>query len=374
MKKILAFLSVIALSFVLFACTAETYEIAMITDIGDIDDKSFNQGTWEGLAAYATENGISHKYYKPSSQGLNDYVAAIELAVAGGAKIVVTPGFLFENAIHKAQTEFPEIKFVLIDGAPHNVVDWDTMATYDGSAPDFTIADNTYSIFFKEHESGFLAGYSTYKDGKTSLGFVGGLAVPAVVRFGIGFVAGAYYAAAENSTAYEFNPTYYQYAGGFAPSDDIKNLAASWYNAGVQAIHAAAGGAGNSVMAAAQEATNKFVVGVDVDQASQSSTVITSAMKGLGVAVQEALADFYADTFPGGQSVTLGAADNAVGLPTATDSWRFATFTVGAYNVVFAKISSGEIVVPQTYDELESFVDGLASGTIHSGLENAING
>ena len=376
MKKLFLALFMVVIALALFACGESTYEIAMITDIGDIDDQSFNQGTWEGIEAYAVENGISHKYYKPTSQSLNDYVAAIDLAVEGGAKVVVTPGFLFENAIHKSQSANPEVKFVLIDGSPHNVTDWDTMATYDGEAPDFTIADNTLSIFFKEQESGFFAGYAAYKDGLTSLGFVGGLAVPAVVRFGVGFVAGAYYAAEEEGdTTYSFDDAYYMYAGGFAPSDTVRNTAASWYAAGVEAIHAAAGGAGSSVMTAAEAASGTaWVVGVDVDQASQSDKVITSAMKGLGVAVQTALAEYYADEFQGGESITLGAAEDAVGLPTATDSWRFATFTVAEYDALLALVAAGTVVVPADAAALATFVAGLGLPAVSQDLIDAING
>lgn len=383
MKKLFLALIMVVSLLALFACGGGSYEIAMITDIGDIDDQSFNQGTWEGILEYAEENSISHKYYKPSSQSLDDYVAAIDLAIEGGAKVVVTPGFLFENAIHKSQSLHPEVTFILLDGSPHNVTKWDDAATpevdetetYDGEAPDSTIADNTLSIFFNEHESGFFAGYAAYKDGLTSLGFVGGLAVPAVVRFGVGFVAGAYFAAEEEGdTSYAFDDNYYMYAGGFAPSDTVRSTAAGWYTAGVQAIHAAAGGAGSSVMTAAEAAgAGKWVVGVDVDQASQSTKVITSAMKGLAVAVQTALADYYADEFPGGTSITLGAADDAVGLPTATASWRFATFTVTEYEALFDDVADGTVVVPADAAALATFLTGLGF-TLSQDLTDAING
>jgi len=156
MKKVLVLFVLLASIFALASCEAREAEIAMITDAGDIDDKSFNQGTWEGIVEFAKENDKTYKYYKPTEVSFDAYVAAIELAVGNGAKVVVTPGFLFEQSIHKVQTMFPEVKFVLIDGSPNNVVNWDTMETYDGEAPDFTVADNTLSIFFKEQESGFL--------------------------------------------------------------------------------------------------------------------------------------------------------------------------------------------------------------------------
>lgn len=360
MKKFFALFILLVAGFVLVGCGGEKFEIAMITDSGDIDDRSFNQGTWEGIVEYADENGKTYKYYKPTEISFDAYVAAIDLAVDGGAKIVVTPGFLFENSVHKAQTLYPDVKFVIIDGSPHNVTDWVTMATYDGSAPDFTVEDNTLSIFFQEEQSGFLAGYAAYKEGLTSLGFMGGMAVPAVVRFGLGFVAGAYYAADEaNDTTYQFASNRYLYLNSFAPSESAKTTAASWYAAGVHAIHAAAGGAGNSVMAAAQETDGKWMIGVDVDQSNLSPRVITSAMKGLAVSVQSALTDFYGNKFEGGQSINLGVSEDAVGLPTATGSWRFTTFTVAQYNSIITQLDNATVVVPTDEATFVTFITNL---------------
>ncbi|HOI47637.1 MAG TPA: BMP family ABC transporter substrate-binding protein [Bacilli bacterium] len=341
MKKFLLVFVLFAGVFALSACGPKTFEIAMITDKGDIDDKSFNQGTWEGIVEFATENNKTHKYYKPLEVSNTAYVDAIDLAVAGGAKIVVTPGFLFQEAVHIAQIKYPDVKFVLIDGYPH-----------DGSwTPD--VRDNTTSIFFKEHESAFLAGYAVVKDGFTNLGFFGGMAVPAVQRFGTGFVAGAYLAAQEMGVTLNFPATRYHYFGDFIATDEFKNMAASWYSSGTQMIHVAAGGAGNSVMAAAQEGANRWVVGVDVDQKDQSVRVVTSAMKGLATAVQKALTDFYADEFEGGEIITLGAAEDGVGLP--LDFSRFTTFNQAAYDTLFAKLVDGTIVVPSNYPELIAF-------------------
>ncbi len=360
MKKFFILFILVVAGFVLVGCGGSEFEIAMITDSGDIDDRSFNQGTWEGIVEFAEENGKTYKYYKPTEISFDAYVAAIDLAVDSGAKIVVTPGFLFENSVHKAQSTYPDVKFVIIDGAPHNVINWDTMATYDGSPADFTVKPNTLSIFFQEEQSGFLAGYASIKEGLTSLGFMGGMAVPAVVRFGLGFVAGAYYAAEEEGlSTYSFANNRYLYLNTFAPSESTKNTAASWYAAGVQAIHAAAGGAGNSVMAAAQEAAGKWVIGVDVDQSNLSNTVITSAMKGLSVSVQTALTDYFNNEFVGGQSITLGVAEDAVGLPTVSASWRFTNFTTAEYNTILTAISNGTIVVPTDEATFVTFLSAL---------------
>lgn len=362
MKKLLVFIVLLAGVFTLAACETSTYEVAMITDAGEIDDKSFNQGTWEGIVEFAEENNLTYKYYKPTEVSDDAYVAAIDLAVAGGAKIIVTPGFLFEPAIYAAQTKYPEVFFVLIDGVPH-----------PGDYTTFNVADNTRSILFKEQESGFLAGYASVLEGFRELGFMGGIAVPAVVRFGIGYVAGAYYAAKElNLADFEFAADRYDYLGTFGPSDDIKSQAAGWYTAGTEVIHVAAGGAGNSVMAAAEEATDKWVVGVDIDQSSQSETVITSAMKALAVVVQQALQDYLDGDFVGGQTLTLGAAEDAVALPFATS--LFENFTEVQYNAILAKVVNGTVVVPSSVSELATFMADVVEYEVPAGLDTAIAG
>ena len=187
MKKFLALLMALVMTMSFAACAmADGAEIALITDIGTIDDKSFNQGAWEGIKAYADAAGVSYQYYQPAAQGTDVYLDEIDKAVNNGAKIVVTPGYLFEEPIYIAQDMYPEVTFILIDGNPHN-------ADYS----EYRTEKNVVGIIFKEEESGFLAGYAAVKDGYTKLGFMGGMAVPAVIRFGYGFAQGAEYAAKE---------------------------------------------------------------------------------------------------------------------------------------------------------------------------------
>jgi len=331
MKKILAVLSILLVVMSLSACAPKktTYELALVTDIGTIDDKSFNQGAWEGVKQYADEKKITYQYYKPTKATTAAYVEAIGLAVDGGAKVVVTPGYMFAPAVFEAQSKYPNVKFVLLDADPHT----EDYAT-------FRIDSNVYAIYYAEEQSGFLAGYAAVKDGYTTLGFMGGMAVPAVVRFGHGFVQGAEAAAAELSVNVTVK---YEYLNSFAPDPAHQTKAAGWYAEGVQVIFAAAGGAGLSVMAAADATTGAKVIGVDVDQSNLSNNVITSATKGLTTSVYAALTDYYAGTFKGGQIVTLDVTKNGVGLPMATS--RFATFNQAAYDAIFAKLVSGEIVV-----------------------------
>lgn len=308
---------------------ANGYELALITDVGTIDDKSFNQGSWEGLEKYAKEHNITHKYYKPSEKSDEACLNAIDLAVKGGAKLIVTPGFLFENPIYQAQTKYPDIKFVIIDAAPTN----------DGK---IKIEKNVHSIFYAEEQAGYMAGYAAVKDGYTKLGFMGGIAVPAVVRFGYGFIQGTDAAAKDLGLAKGDVTLKYTYVGNFDASPENMSKAASWYNGGVECIFACGGGVGNSVMKAA-EASGKVMIGVDVDQSPESDTVITSAMKNLSDSVYNTIDSFYNDKFEGGVSVTLTAKDNGVQLP--MDTSKFKKFTKDEYNALYKKISDGEIVV-----------------------------
>jgi basic membrane protein A and related proteins len=334
MKKFttVAMLAVAGLSLVLSSCGAPTYEIALITDVGDIDDKSFNQGAWEGVVEFAEENNKTFEYYRPTAIGTDPYLAAIELAVENGAKVIVTPGFLFETPIFFAQDDFPDTNFILLDGVPNN------------NYTEFRTEDNVMSILYAEEQAGFLAGYAAVREGYRSLGFMGGLAVPAVIRFGIGFAQGANVAATELDLAANAVSLRYHYTGDFAATPKNRTTADTMFQQGVEVIFAAGGAVGQSVMASAQAASKK-VIGVDINQAGDSPTVITSALKGLGASVQQALAEFYDDEFRGGETVVFNAANNGVGLPTDTASFRFTTFTIAQYNAIFAKLANGTVIV-----------------------------
>jgi basic membrane protein A len=314
-------------------------ELALITDIGDIDDKSFNQGSWQGLERYAREHGITHRYYQPIEKSNDAYLHSIDLAVQGGAKLIVTPGFLFEVPIFLAQERYPNVHFVLIDGVP-NDGNW-------GDGPEFRTDPNTVGILYAEEQAGFLAGYAAVKDGNTRLGFMGGMAVPAVVRFGYGFVQGADFAAQEMGLAAGSVTINYHYTGGFEATPQVQAMSASWYNDGVEVIFACGGAVGNSVMAAA-EAANAKVIGVDIDQSEESPTVITSAMKGLQASVYSAVSDFYAGNFPGGQTKVFDAANEGVGLPMATS--KFGTFSQADYDAIFGRLASGAITLQNDAD------------------------
>ena len=313
------------------------YEIAMITDKGTINDKSFNQGTWEGALAYATANNITCQYYKPTEVSDAAYLESIGLAVQGGAKVIVCPGFLFESAIYEAQTMYPETTFILIDGEPHTP-DYGTFKT----------ESNVLCIKFAEEQVGFYAGYAAVMDGFTKLGFQGGQSVPAVVKYGYGFLQGAEAAAAELGLADGAISMMYNYSGDFAATPENQARAAGWYQSGTEIIFGCGGSVGNSVMAAAEASTDKWAIGVDVDQGGESATVIASAMKMLGNSVQQALATYYDGTFEGGRTWMMDSSNDGVGMTTDTSKWR--TFTVADYDTLFAAVKGGTYTINNATD------------------------
>ena len=322
------------------------YELALVTDLGTIDDKSFNQGAWEGMKKYAEENGISYKYYQPQEGTTDAYVETIGLAIEGGAKLVVCPGFLFEEPVYIVQAQYPDVHFILLDGEPH-----DADYNYETKA-------NVMPILFQEDQAGYLAGYAAVKDGYTKLGFMGGMAVPAVIRYGYGFVQGADAAAQEMGVDVE---VMYNYTGGFAATPEAQAMAASWYQNGTEVVFGCGGAVGNSVMAAAEEAGTK-VIGVDVDQASESETVITSAMKQLSVSVYDGVKAFYDGSFPGGSTTVFTAENNGVGLP--MEASKFATFAQADYDALYAKLAGGEIEIQNGTDDSTTADLTLAKTTV----------
>ncbi len=312
------------------------YEIAMVTDVGALMDKSFNQGTWEGCEAYAKANNLTYKYYQPANGSEatdDDRYDAMKAAVEGGAKVIVTPGYLQGNAIAKAAAEFPDVMFVFIDGWSMGM-------------------DNVAGIAYKEEQSGYLAGYAAVMEGYTKLGFCGGGGGtnPACCRYGYGFVQGAEAAADAKGVDVEIKYTW-QYGASFAASPELQTMVNGWYEQGTEIVFSAGGSIFNSITQAAA-ANDKYVIGVDVDQSYESETVVTSALKGLTASVQWALAKVYDGTFAdiaGANSASLGAESDAVGLPTET--WSLKNWTVAEYEALLAGIKSGEVAVDNTLYE-----------------------
>ena len=368
MKKILALLLALVMALSLFACGKKDpdpqpddnkpvnaddikdemtsadgkYEIAFVTDVGQLKDKSFNQGTFDGVKLYANANNLSYKYYQPANGDQatdDDRFDAMKAAAENGAKVIVCAGFMQGTALAKAAAEFKDVSFIFVDG-------W-AMADAKGNP-----LTNTLGIAFQEEQCGYLAGYAAVKEGYTKLGFTGGGngTNPACCRYGYGFVQGASAAAKELNTKVEMNYSWL-YGGNFSASPELQTMANGWYTNGTECIFACGGSMFASVAAAAAANDGK-VVGVDVDHSFESDTVITSAMKGLAASVQWACAKVYDGSFAamGGTCATLGAKDNAVGLPTAT--WSLTKWSVDEYNAMLKDMADGKLVVDNDYSKL----------------------
>ena len=312
--------------------------IAMVTDVGNIDDKSFNEFTWKGCSDWATENGMVANYYRPSEDRDEARIETIKTAIDKGANVIVCPGYLFGATYKQLPQQYPDVMFLGID-----------LGLGDVPEPQA----NTALITYQEEQSGFLAGYAAVMDGYTKLAFLGGIDVPAVVRYGFGFVQGADKAAAELGNTKDVSIKYW-YSGTFGPNDEIKTKTAGWYTEGTQIIFAAGGGIVYSAITSADEANGKLI-GVDVDQANISERVVTSAKKELENSVKLALSDLLAnggkwsEAYAGVEN-KLGAAQDCVGLPTDAASWRFSTFTQDQYKTLFDKVKSGEYTIASAID------------------------
>ena len=361
MKKFLAMLlalcMVFALSVSAFADSADDiademtsadgkYEVAFITDVGQLKDKSFNQGTYDGVKLYANANGLSYKYYQPANGDQatdDDRFDAMKAAADNGAKVIVCAGFMQNTALVKAADAYPEVKFIFIDG--------------------WSERPNIAGIAFKEEQCGYLAGYATVKEGYEALGFCGGGGGtnPACCRYGYGFAQGAAAAAKELGKTVSLNYSWL-YGASFTASPELQTMANGWYESGVEAIFCCGGSMFQSVAAAASE-NDGAVIGVDVDQSGDSDTVITSAMKGLSSSVVWALTKAYDGTWAdiGGAATSLGAAEDAVGLP--VDTWSLEGWTVEEYQDMLAKIVDGTIAVDDNYENLAS-TDSLTLNVI----------
>ena len=322
------------------------YQVAFVTDVGQLKDKSFNQGTFDGVKLYANANGLSYKYYQPanSSEATDeDRYDAMKAAVDGGAEVVVCAGYLQEAALKRAAMEFPDTPFVFIDGYP--------LTDDEGN-----VLSNVAGISFQEEQAGYLAGYAAVKDGFTKLGFSGGGGGTndACCRFGYGYVQGANAAAEELGVTVDMNYSW-EYGATFSASTELQTMISGWYANGTEIVFACGGSMFQSIAAAAS-ANDGYVIGVDVDQSGESDYVVTSAMKGLSDAVQWAVGHVYDGTFSeiGGTGTSLGVKDNAVALPTAEESWRFETFTVEEYEALYQQMLDGTLVVDNDFSKLET--------------------
>ena len=349
MKKILSLVLALALAVsccALFGGTAKAEDavitkVALVTDVGTIDDESFNQACWQGVKAWCEANGIEYTYYQPTEDSTDARVLSVAQAISEGANVVVMPGYLFGATVLTVQDEFPDVYFIAVDvGAGDLTLDY--VDYYDPSA-------NVACLTFSEEQAGYLAGYAAVKEGYTKLGFLGGMAVPAVIRYGYGFVQGADAAAKETGAEVEIN---YTYGGQFSGSPEITAKMEGWYQGGTEVVFACGGGIYTSAVEAAEKNNGK-VIGVDVDQSYISDLIITSAMKGLQNVTESLLESLNKGEWEtyGGKVSNFGLLEGEyVGLPTET--WSLENFSVEGYEAVKDQIKAGEIEVSNATDAM----------------------
>ena len=352
MKKIVSIL-LAALMLLSVAAFAEgDYRVAMITDYGDITDQSFNQTTYEACKAFCEANNIDFTYYKPNGDSTAERVAMVEKADDEGYNVIVMPGYAFGETIAEVQEEYPDTTFIALDVSEFDVA--------VGGEP-VPVGSNVYCAVYKEELCGYMAGYAAVKLGYTHLGFLGGMAVPAVVRYGFGFVQGANAAAVELGNASDVTIEYV-YGNQFYGDADITAYMDNWYqNLGVQAVFACGGGIFTSAGEAAAKVEGGKVIGVDVDQAATidgmygEGITVTSAMKGLAATVDALLAKTIAGEFEGGKVEALGLVgeDPAANYVQLAGSTQFADgFTEDDYKALVAAMFNGEITVSDNIDAM----------------------
>ena len=372
MKKFLALILALVMSLSLVACGGSKAEekpaeqpaqeqpteaegadfsVAMITDYGDITDQSFNQTTYEACKAYCDANGVDFNYYKPAGDSTAERVAMVEKAVDEGYTVIVMPGFAFAETITEVADEYSDVTFVALDVS-------------EGDLGDYTLPSNVYCAVYQEELCGYMAGYAAVKLGYTHLGFLGGMAVPAVVRYGYGFVQGADAAAAETGAAVTVE---YAYGNQFYGDADITAYMDNWYQTlGVEVVFACGGGIYSSAAEAAAKVDGK-VIGVDVDQAGiidsgyGEGMTVTSAMKGLAPTVEHMLTEVAAGNFSnyGGKIETLGLVSgddpeaNYVQIPMESTQWSD-SFTQDDYKALVKDMFDGKITVSNDISAMPS--------------------
>ena len=367
MKKFLALLLALVMSLSLVACgggsdtttdestdteggdTAETasYQVAMITDYGDITDQSFNQTTYEACQEFCNAQGLQFNYYKPQGDSTPERVAMVDAAIADGYNVIVMPGYAFAETIKETAELYPDVTFIALDVAQGDL---------DPNGEGYTLPSNVYCAVYQEELCGYMAGYAAVKLGYTHLGVLGGMAVPAVQRFGYGFVQGADAAAVELGIADQV-VIEYAYGNQFFGDADITAYMDNWYQTlGVEVVFASGGGIYTSAAEAAAKVGGKLI-GVDVDQSANIDTYgegmcVTSAMKGLAETVQHMLSEVVAGNFAnyGGKIETLGLVSgddptaNYVQLPMETTQWGDG-FTQDDYKALVKAMYDGEVTV-----------------------------
>ena len=318
------------------------YAVAMITDYGDITDQSFNQTTYEACKEFCEANGVKFNYFKPAGDNTADRVAMIEKAIDEGYNVVVMPGYAFGEAIKETAESNSDTTFIALDVGAGDL------------GEDYVVPANLYCAVYQEELCGYMAGYAAVKLGYTKLGFLGGMAVPAVVRYGYGYVQGVDAAAKELDITVDLK---YAYGNQFSGDADITAAMDTWYQGGTEIVFACGGGIYTSAAEAAAKVGGK-VIGVDVDQKGiidgsyGEGMTVTSAMKGLAPTVKHLLSEVLAGNFAnyGGKIDTLGLVsanpeENYVQIPTASTQFEDGKFTADDYAALVAAMFDGTVTV-----------------------------
>ena len=321
---------------------ASEYAVAMITDYGDITDQSFNQTTYEACKAFCEDNGVEFSYFKPAGDNTADRVAMIEKAIDEGYNVIVMPGYAFGEAIKETAESNSDTTFIALDVGAGDL------------GEDYVVPANLYCAVYQEELCGYMAGYAAVKLGYTKLGFLGGMAVPAVMRYGYGYVQGVDAAAKELDITVDLK---YAYGNQFYGDADITASVDMWYQSGTEIVFACGGGIYTSAAEAAAKVGGK-VIGVDVDQKGIIDTkygegmTVTSAMKGLAPTVKHLLSEVLAGNFAnyGGKIDTLGLVsanpeENYVQIPTASTQFEDGKFTADDYAALVAAMFDGTVTV-----------------------------
>lgn len=324
-------------------------EIAFICD-GIVMDGSYNEAVYKGIQTYALAAGVSFSYYVVNGDTLECYREAIDHAVSSHARVVVCVGYDFGEPVGLLQKMYPQTSFLMIDSRPMDV---------EGNAID--AADNVHCVFFREEESGYLAGYLAVMEGYRSLGFIGGKEEPSVIRYGYGYLQGID-DAAEDMELTDVTVNYW-YADTYQPGQEIIDKASEWYSEGTEIIFSCGGPLYKSVLEAAEQ-EDGLLIGVDVDQSTLSQRFLTSALKNLANAVIISLDDYYASGGRwskefAGQEVLYGAQEDCVGVPVMNTEWRFKQVTKDDYYKVLSRVKFGEVLVSDETDALPEVSIGV---------------
>ncbi|MBU0927695.1 MAG: BMP family ABC transporter substrate-binding protein [Spirochaetes bacterium] len=312
---------------------APAFKVGLVTDLGGIDDKSFNQGTWEGIVRFGDENklakGTDYKYLQSAAEA--DYVPNLSTFADEKLDLIVAPGFLFEKAMGEVADKYPTQKLLVIDTVVQK--------------------PNVVSAVFSEHEGSYLvgvaAGLKAKADGKKVVGFIGGMQFPLIERFQAGFEQGV-------KAVYPEAKILVDYAGDFGAPDKGQAIAQKQFNAGAYIIFHAAGGTGNGMIKEAKERSEKgdvrWGIGVDKDQYTDGlygdkSAVLTSMMKRVDVAAYEVAKLAKAGQFPGGQVLVFSLKNAGVGIP--ANNPNLSADIVAKVKEYADKISSGALTVSE---------------------------